>query len=521
MKTKIWMIVLSAVLLVGNTACTKWLDLHPENEIIVDEYWTTESEVEAVLMACYRAFITDDCTYRMLAWGELRSDNFTEGMNVSDGIRRILAQEVTETTSYTSWGGFYTVINYCNTLLHYAPNVLEEDANFTVGKLRSLSAEAYTLRALAYFYLVRAFQNVPWITDPSLDDTQDYAIPQSEERAILDSIIYDLETRALPYARESFETKTLTKGRITKNAVYALLADIYLWDGQYEKCISACNEIMKDEDLELVDADNFFYQVFYQGFSTESIFEFGYDDDVQINNATRTLYGYQSDRNGELSFPSNLVTGEYSPFNFTIGTNTESDGDIDIRYKDFFNNSASAGFYFIFKYAGLMRTENATGTISSYSYRSNTSNWIVYRLTDIALMKAEALIQSRQEAGMEEAVIMTNFSYKRANPTGDSLLVTNYSTYGQVAELVLRERQRELMFEGKRWFDLMRLARREGSPNPLVSYISRVTSGSEALGKMSSMNALYWPVNKSELEANPALVQNPFYESKLTSNTAN
>jgi SusD family. len=168
-----------------------------------------------------------------------------------------------------------------------------------------------------------------------------------------------------------------------------------------------------------------------------------------------------------------------------------------------------------------MRTENSTGTVSSYSYRSNTSNWIVYRLTDIALMKAEALIQSRQEAGMEEAIIMANVSYKRANPTGDSLSVSNYSTYGQVADLILRERQRELMFEGKRWFDLMRLARRENSPASLVSYISKVTTGSEALGKMSSMNALYWPINKSELEANTALTQNPFYESELSSSAAN
>jgi hypothetical protein len=88
-----------------------------------------------------------------------------------------------------------------------------------------------------------------------------------------------------------------------------------------------------------------------------------------------------------------------------------------------------------------------------------------------------------------------------------------------MVDLVLRERQRELLFEGKRWFDLMRMARRAGTPSPLVSYIARKGEGSEALGKMSQMNALYWPVNKGELEANKALVQNKFYETTTSSST--
>lgn len=519
MKNRIRIVLILALSLFAASACTNWLDIRPESEMILDEYWTSESEAQAVLMAAYRGFIASDCTYRMLVWGELRSDNFTQGAGISNEINRVLMQEITPTTPYTSWSSFYSVINYCNTFLSFALGVLEKDDNFTPEKLRALNAEAYAMRALAYFYLLRAFENVPWISEPGLDDTQDFVVPQSTERAVLDSIIYDLEHYSLPYIPRNFLTIKESKGRMTKNAVYALLADIYLWDNQFEKSAQMCDYILADEDLTLVPAESMFSQVFYRGFSTESIFEFGYDDDIQINNATRALYGYQGNRNGQLAFPTTLVNGQYSPFEYPAGSYIESKNDVDIRWKDFIVNDAGIGTYQIFKYAGIQRAENFDGSKSTYSYRNNTSNWIVYRLSDVILMKAEAVLQQKQEAGMAEALALVNMTYARSN-AGDSLSLDYYdSSYDKLVDLVLRERQRELMFEGKRWFDLMRMARRAGTPSPLVSYIAKKGGGSEALGKMSQMDALYWPVNKAELEANTALVQNKFYETTTSSST--
>lgn len=513
---KIWTL---AFVLMGTTACTNWLDIRPESEMILDEYWTTESEAEAVLMAAYRGFITSDCTYRMLVWGELRSDNFTQGAGISTDINKVLRQEITPSTPYTSWTSFYSVINYCNTFLKFAPDVLEKDDNFSPEKLRELSAEAYAMRALAYFYLVRAFQNVPWISEPSLDDTQDYTVPQSDERAVLDSIIRDLEVYSLPYIPRVHSTVKESKGRMTKNGVYALLADIYLWDTQYEKCSQMCDYILADDNLSLVPAENFYSKVFYSGFSDESIFEFAYDNDIQVNAATRSLYGYQNNKAGQLAFPVTLVSGQYSPFEYASGSYIESKNDVDIRWKDFFVNDPGVGVYQIFKYAGIQRAENFDGSISTYSYRNNTSNWIVYRLPDIILMKAEAVLQAKQDEGMQEALALVNRTYARSN-AGDTLVIDYYDfSFEKVVDLVLRERQRELLFEGKRWFDLMRMARRADSPSPLVSYIARKGEGSEALGKMSRMNALYWPVSKSELEANKALIQNKFYETTASSST--
>ena len=83
---------------------------------------------------------------------------------------------------------------------------------------------------------------------------------------------------------------------------------------------------------------------------------------------------------------------------------------------------------------------------------------------------------------------------------------------------VLRERNREPKFAGKRWFDRMRLARRgndgEGDPTPLVNIVSAKFEKDEAMqkSKMSVMNALYLPIPQSEINVNKLLEQNPFYQ---------
>jgi len=356
------------------------------------------------------------------------------------------------------------------------------------------------------------------VTTPSIDDSQNYLVTQSTERDVLDYITKDLLV-AIQYAKPSFTTLNYTKGRITKNAIYALLADIYLWDQKYDKCIEMCNNVMADNTLKLVDAENVINDVFYTGKSTETIFELLFNDKVQINFATRDMYGWSGNEKGGISFPTNLAPGkQYSPFKYSLG-NGIYESEKDTRAKDFYRTDAVSGVYNIFKYAGLSRTENSTTNASTYTYRSNTSNWIIYRLSDVILMKAEAMVQDTS-IQLENVVALVNKTYKRSNPDADTLSVTKYSSASDVESLVLRERQRELMFEGKRWFDLVRLARRANSTAPLISYVAKTTSGNEALGKMSVMNALYWPVHKDELTADSLLVQNPFYNT-VTSSSSN
>ena len=79
--------------------------------------------------------------------------------------------------------------------------------------------------------------------------------------------------------------------------------------------------------------------------------------------------------------------------------------------------------------------------------------------------------------------------------------------------LVLEERHRELMFEGKRWYDLIRYARRSGSTRDLAKTVTKkqLTNTSGIQIRLADFNALYLPYYRNELKVNPYLKQNPAY----------
>jgi len=531
MKRKISIIGLSLLLIFGITSCNEWLDLRPESEIILDEFWQSESDVDAVLAACYRGLTEDDVIYRMIIWGELRSDNMIEGSgfpNERKDIGKILEGELLSTNAYSSWASYYAVINYCNTLLYYAPYVVDRDENFTKDDLNKVRAEALTIRAMCYFYLVRAFKEVPLITDASVDDTQDYAKPKATERQLLDSIEANLLV-ARQYVQKDYGSVDYNKQRVTLNTVNALLADVYLWDQKYSECIAACNEVLADPKLKLVNALSMYTRVFYLGNSTESIFEIPQFQDEKISNRpTYNLYfGRIIGDLGELSFPTSLAynpqvpiadgLGAYSPFYYKISTNLYESED-DIRAKDSYR---PLGDFFIFKYSGAFRTESVVDQVTKYNYfyRSDIPNWIIYRLSDVMLMKAEALVQLDGQSNFKSALDMVNTTYLRSNTEADSLKIANYPTKGAMESLVLRERHRELLFEGKRWFDLVRMARREKSTSSLNDFVAHKATGTSTVIGASVLDAMYMPILERELEANPNLKQNLYYEEASSSST--
>jgi len=65
-------IVLSVLLVFGFESCSNWLDLKPESQIVLEDFWQTESQATAVLAGCYRILTADPCIERMIVWGELR-----------------------------------------------------------------------------------------------------------------------------------------------------------------------------------------------------------------------------------------------------------------------------------------------------------------------------------------------------------------------------------------------------------------------------------------------------------------
>ena len=132
------------------------------------------------------------------------------------------------------------------------------------------------------------------------------------------------------------------------------------------------------------------------------------------------------------------------------------------------------------------------------------------------LMQAEALIEKGE---LEKAFSLINTVNMRANcistEAGSLLKLSNYPAQSDMRALLMEERQRELLFEGKRWYDLVRMARREGNTRSLANtVVKKQKVNKDAIKiKLADANALYFPYSRDELKVNPNLQQNPAYNN--------
>ena len=538
------------------TSCSEWLQLMPDDSTIEEEFWQNGNQVESVVRSCYRYLQEDNVMQRIILWGELRSDEVQNGSAISVSETDIVNANVKSSNAYCNWASFYTVINYCNNVLEKSPNVRQLDANFDEMTFQAYMAEAYTLRALCYFYLLRTFRDVPLVLTSSKSDNADYNVSNrdtlgwiayyqlpvavegftseqyplvDQEHYVVDRMIDDLKT-AVDYAAKEWEDEE-NYGRVTRRAVMALLADYYLWRASinqqlapqqsvadYRNCMSMCDAILAEtaqmEEAELVAGANLLRQVFYDGNSAESIFELNFNTRGHQNGGTSTLYGNTlKGRNPHLLAAVSLQAL------FNQNKASSDDADYDYRSKDYFN----ARDNHIFKYEGQTAPDDFGSRNATYTYRgaSSQANWIFYRLADIYLMKAEALAQIATSADeIDDVVTLCNKTYIRActanEEVKDSLDHNVYASSSDVQALVLEERQRELMFEGKRWFDLLRLARRNGDVSASWQHIeSRYDDDVTTIrNKMSTISAWYLPIYHNEMKINTNLRQSEYYESQ-------
>lgn len=476
-------------LLFASTACSDWLELLPPSGLIREEFWQTKEDVEASVMGAYSTFSNLDNL--LFVHGEARADLVTDDINLDGSIKEIMNGNVYSDNWLCNWESFYKVINYCNEIIDNAPAVKEIDKTFTDFQLQGFLAEAYFLRSLSYFYLVRIFKDVPYITSPSETDNTEFYIPKTDGDSILQFITADL-LEASKYVSDNYLTLMELKGRASKEAVEALLADIALWRFDYEAVIEHVDNIIATEKIELMPSDKW-YEIFYPGNSLESIFEFQFDERLNQRNS---LYGL-TNTNSRAFDPSQEALKKFSLLyteepargeKNTIARNSETD-------------------FIIWKYVGAA----PDGLSVRSSNEQATANWIVYRLADVLLMKAEALSQMGRYA---EALDIINEIRDRANV--EAISVANSAIAFEDA--ILEERALELAYEGKRWFDLVRMGRRNdfARKDKLVEIIIRNVPSTQKriLGsKLTNPLGWYMPIYKYELERNLNLVQNPYYNN--------
>ncbi|UKK48363.1 RagB/SusD family nutrient uptake outer membrane protein [Prevotella sp. E9-3] len=555
------------------TSCNDFLTIYPTDRIVGQDFWKTKSDVDQMVDGVYKSMLDYSIQTRAIMWGAYRSDELVKRSDLSDQtLDNIDAVNLLPTMSYCSWSAFYHVINNCNVVLKHAPEVMEEDPEFTQGDYQTVRAQMLSLRSLCYFYLVRAFRDVPYMEEAIEDDSQIEPVAQSTPAVVLQHCIDDLN-EALPYLMKSGAFgygDWRNYGYITRDAANALLADIYLWraamthsKSDYQQVVTLTERVItaKDEYFKanstssnigtgFVDRyhllEEYMYMyIFTRGNAPESILEWQYNGRNNANTAIRDYY-YNNDEKER----KNSIVMASPVFNSAAdNADTEQGQKIYLSTNDYrmWNNVYDAGEaeaeqLGVRKMVTTSPQPMLENTSKTYSrdFKEFQQNWVVYRLTDVMLMQAEALVElatdDTDQATLQKAFDLVDAVNKRAmteNAT-DVLDFTKYNTKEKMEVLVLNERERELCFEGKRWFDLLRYSYRHMTGTDINSLMADQTVWPEtyqpmlkmivrkygdgglgaAVYKMKTEPFFYWPIQESETKVNSLLKQNPVWEQE-------
>ena len=568
------------------------MELLPNDKTVDEDFWQSKSDVALMVNGAYKQFASSNVQQRLIVWGGFRSDELllNTGVPATDGtyiaLNQIQEVNIETTNIFSDWSSLYTVINYCNIVMSKAAAVMDIDPSYTEGDYLTDRSQMLALRALCYYYLVRTFRDVPYTTTAYMTSSQPMVINQLPPTEVLEYCIADLQ-EAEKNALSSQMSGWKRVGWITKDAIQSILADIYLWrgsvlhnDADYQACIDYCDKVIASKksqqevtdgtvlklDYPLTLGGRAFTDLYVTQNSEESIFEVQYNTNtVSSNEAIAKMY-YEYKKDGKSPYlQASLNFGSIKNSSAGNATDAIYINQYDARY---WNNcigvgSGTATSFDIYKYTNTgINYNGGTPPTKGNTNRPNRTfdrydqNFIIYRLADIMLMKAEALVAkvNNQSAttsdgttegdnnvsvtnteALTEALELVNQVYKRSldeTQWSASLYNSSYALDGAKMEgLVLQERLRELCFEGKRWYDLLRYNyRHQDTPcnyaTMLVdqgSYMKnyqdfldivgrKYDNGSARTNKMKEEPRLYLPVPHSDiLTCKPWLRQNPMY----------
>ena len=584
--------VLAACVGLLAASCSEFLEIEPRDMVTEDNFWNEKTDIDQMVAGCYVSMQSEDFINRCVVWGELRSDNIFPGgtvQNDHNDLYQALRENLLSTNQFTNWSSFYTVINKCNTIIRMAPVVSEKDPSYRESDVKATIAEMTALRSLCYFYLIRAFEDVPFYRESVQQEDEVKYLPATSFDTVLREIISDLENvksnaisrypvvRGQDYFGAQYNSNC---NRITRYGIDAILCDMYLWSGEWDKCIACAEEILNAKAADYQEffsnqtgnsqqsatpqqmtpapygrvaylytnsrqnAAQAFNAIFGTGNSFESIFELGFNWNSNatsyVNLSLARLYG--SGNTDSNAGPTNSGTGW-----LTVRPDIVS--DVKSRANQYFQNQYDLRFYnmiapadgdygsgYIRKLVAQscqMSTEGGSTDVPlTSSFRLDPEfnrNWIFYRLTDVMLMEAEALLQKATDETTAENTELLHKAFDliylvnyRSLYDESQRLATNsplVATRNLMITYLMRERNRELMFEGKRWFDLVRYARRQGKTDIVKSLVpsSKTTGGGASSNTgFPSLAHLFWPYNKDELKVDTLLHQKAIYKNETS-----
>lgn len=458
MKKIVKYVIGSLVIAFIFTSCSdSLLDREPISSFPGQGFYKKPSDAQAGVNGIYNSL---QSLFRLnfAYWGEGRADNVTT--KHSGDPFALHHNELTPIINSASWGNFYRLISRANYAIKYTPQVFPDNES---SLEKELMGQARALRAIAYFYMVRIWGDVPLITEPYESIEQELFVKRTPKEEILKLIEEDLLFATANCADNYSGDRD--KVLVTKGGAYAFLTQLYMWQKRYQEAIDAAENVMGNSRYTLVSISDW-NKIFVNGISSESIFEIGYNETQ--TNSLRILYaiGSDSDYVPSEKFRNSMETG-------------------DLRRERIYDvNEASPRK--IWKFFGV--------GFNDESADPSSNNIVLTRLADIMLLKAEAHAALNQP---EEALELLNPIRRRAGLV-DLDKSSAEDMYGDLRSAILHERSVELCFEGHRWFDLLRT--------------ESAISVMKPLNGLSNEKNLVWPIHENDIHRNPNIEQNEFYK---------
>lgn len=537
-EMKKYMIVAAMAGLLGTAACNK-LEIAPKDEINDREMAYKNDVIRNQILTGIYSLLYNDAT-----WGNMIPIRLEAATDVQ--ITRMSTSGSPENNSHTSqsdlveenWRVLYQGINAANEFLYYSDLYVPDGEN----KTQSMG-EARFLRAYFYFTLVRLYGDVPFRTQPTFDVVNtDIARTSAVE-------VYDFIVKELEKAQgELGDPLEVSYGRVSKTAAQTALADVYLnLAGELMK-----NRLPADSTSELMHRRAAYWceQVLANPAHDIAATEYSTVFLNQVRSVTNVAeqvwelqpkymieVGYRCDsRLGKYNGMGNAVDGVYNaraaiyagiPLRNLYGKLSADDLENDDRYDwncpwtriGAGSKLGSPVYVEIDKqhrniyrlFPGKWRTIFANTVAESSDINYSGARLSIYRIADVHLMYAEALnAGSDDQAG---AIAQINKVRARAHASAipDSPMPSKEEVFG----LIVDERARELCYEGKRRFDLIRwglyetkvreAAKTYENPQPNASWVT--TAMLAGFVNFNAARHEILPIPQSEISRNALIPQ--------------
>jgi starch-binding outer membrane protein, SusD/RagB family len=466
MKRRFLVAPLAFALLVGAGACDGMLEETPFSIKTEETFYKTRTDAVTLLSSAYRYVNGYNTTYSnptdgiLYGWSaSLGLESSSDLANAHPSDQNNLAQcpgtltcDATITPIVSPYGALYNLIYRANLVIDHIPQI----EGMTDAEKGQFVAEAKFLRAFAYNHLEKRYGDVPiYLTAaPATDDAGRARKPHAEVHAQVIKDATEAEA-VLPATRPAAEW-----GRATKGAARALLADRYVWNASrwnvqadWQKALDWSNTIITSGTYALqTNYINAFLPT-NKGNSEVIFVRTSSGVDTRSSVDTRTMYWPReltgSSGNGTTTPTAWAFSGVYEPGDYRKEQNFRVSG-CNQAGTTCFNNGFPQG-----PHPYKFRPTNLTNGVA------NDVDYTIWRIADIYLFRAEARAALGDAAG---SIADLNVLRARArNGAGTesravprNLTLADVPTGVALRDAIYNERTRELIWEMKRWFDLVR-----------------------------------------------------------------